>query len=90
MRRILTVLIFSSFCLHPQTPPPPQTARQALIEMFFGSSSDHLERHLSDVIRRSFQKFTTSSGPSLLAELSAIAAQAKAADLQTFDTGPAF
>jgi TonB family protein len=73
-----------------QTPPPPQTARQALIEMFFGQSADHLQKHLPDVTRRSFQKMDTGNGQSLLTEFSMLASQAKAAGagFQTFDTGP--
>ena len=71
-------------------PPPPQTARQALIEMFFGQSADHLQKHLPDITRRSFQKMDTGNGQSLLTEFSMIAAQAKASGtgFQTFDTGP--
>ena len=73
-----------------QTPPPPLTARQALIEMFFGQSADHLQKHLPDVTRRSFQKMDTGNGQSLLTEFSMLASQAKAAGagFQTFDTGP--
>lgn len=86
----LLVFVMCSLSLSAQDSPPPQTARQALIEMFFGSAPDHLEKHLPTITRRSFQKFATADGPSLLAEISAIAAQAKAAGpaLQTFDTGP--
>jgi hypothetical protein len=39
-----------------QTPPPPQTARQALIEMFFGTGPNHLEKHLPDVTRNALKK----------------------------------
>src|SRR5438045_4212749 len=73
-----------------QTPPPPQTARQALIEMFFGTAPNHLEKHLPDVTRKSLQKLDTGDGRSLLSEFSMLATQAKSggANLQTFDTGP--
>src|SRR6266496_872162 len=86
----LLVFVMCSLSLSAQDSPPPQSARQALIEMFFGSAPDHLEKHLPTITRRSFQKFATADGPSLLAEISAMAAQAKAAGpaLQTFDTGP--
>lgn len=94
MRRLaislIVILTISSAALHAQTQPPPQTARQALIEMFFGSSANHLEKHLPDITRKSFQKMSGGNGQTLLAQFSMIASQAKAlgAGLQTFDTGP--
>ncbi len=69
---------------------PPQTARQALIEMFFGTAANHLEKHLPEVTRRSFQKLGSANGQNFLAEFSMFASQAKASGtaFQTFDTGP--
>src|SRR5216683_5702841 len=71
-------------------PPPPQTARQALIEMFFGTAANHLEKHLPDVTRKTFKRMDSGNGQSFLGEFSSLAIQAKAsgAALQTFDTGP--
>jgi hypothetical protein len=71
-------------------PPPPQTARQALIEMFFGTAANHLEKHLPDVTRKAFKRMDSGNGQSFLSEFSMLAIQAKAggAALQTFDTGP--
>ena len=70
-------------------PPPPQTARQALIEMFFGTSANHLEKHLPDVTRKTFQRMDSGNGQSFLSEFSMLATQAKAegAAFQIFDTG---
>jgi hypothetical protein len=58
--------------------------------MFLGQRADHLQKHLPDVTRRSFQKMDTGNGQSLLTEFSMLASQAKAAGagFQTFDTGP--
>ena len=86
----LAILISSS--LQAQTAPPaaaPQTARQALIEMFFGQAPDHLEKHLPDITRRSFQKLGGASGQSSLGALSLLATQAKTGKekFETFDTG---
>ncbi len=36
--KIIALLVFGSVNLWTQNAPPPQTARQALIEMFFGKS----------------------------------------------------
>jgi hypothetical protein len=92
MRRPLVAAIAVLACslLPAQTPPPPQSARQALIEMFFGSAPNHLEKHLPDVTRKTLQKLDFGDGRSLLSQFSMIAAQAKTggANLQTFDTGP--
>ena len=73
-----------------QTPPPPQTARQALIEMFFGTAPNHLEKHLPDTTRNAFKKMSGANGMSMLDEFSMFANMAKArgAKFETFDTGP--
>src|SRR6266700_7452992 len=74
----------------PAQAPSDQTARQALIEMFFGQAANHLEKHLPDVTRKTFQRMDSGNGQSFLSEFSMLAAQAKSAGaaLQTFDTGP--
>jgi TonB family protein len=68
----------------------PQTARQALIEMFFGQAADHLEKHLPEITRHSMNKLSSPGGENYLSEFSSIAMQARAggAKFQTFDTGP--
>jgi len=38
---VAIVLITCSRFAAPQTAPPPQSARQALIEMFFGTAPNH-------------------------------------------------
>jgi len=84
------IAVFACSLLSAQTQAPPQTARQALIEMFFGSTPNHLEKHLPDVTRKTLQKLESGDGRSLLSELSMCSAMAKAggANVQTFDTGP--
>src|SRR5258708_505185 len=71
-------------------PPLPQTARQALIEMFFGTAANHLEKHLPNLTRKTFQRMDSGNGQSFLGEFSMLATQAKAAGagFQSFDTGP--
>ena len=86
---LLPLLLLSSF-VPAQTPPAPQTARQALIEMFFGTAPNHLEKHLSDATRNAFKKMSGTGGMSMLDEFSAFANMAKAGGpkFETFDTGP--
>jgi hypothetical protein len=97
MRRLLAVVVVPLLAplLSAQNggalnPPPPQTARQALIEMFFGTAANHLEKHLPDVTRKTFKRMDSGNGRSFLQDFSTFAEQAKAggAALQTFDTGP--
>lgn len=70
--------------------PAPQSARQALIEMFFGTKPNHLERHLPDVTKKSFARMNSSESQNLLSELSSLSSQMQAsgAKIQSFDTGP--
>ncbi len=87
----LALLVSSS--VGGQTPPSqaaaPQTARQALIEMFFGQAPDHLERHLPDVTRQAFQNLEGADGQSALGAFAALAKQAQGGKekFETFDTG---
>ena len=74
----------------PSQAAPPQTARQALIEMLFGQAPGHVEKHLPDVTRQTFKKLGEANGQSLPGIFSAMATQAKAggSKLETFDAGP--
>jgi hypothetical protein len=74
-----------------QTSQPPQSARQALLEMFFGQGPNHLEKHLPEITKKALRPLDSGGGPSFLTELGAIGMQAKAAgggNLQTMETGP--
>jgi hypothetical protein len=87
---MISVLLFSSLAAAQTAATAPQSARQALIEMFFGTAPNHLERHLPDVTRKSFMRMSSSESQTLLAELSSLSSQVKAsgAKLEMFDTGP--
>jgi TonB family protein len=69
-----------------------QTARQALIEMFFGQAPDHIEKHLPDITRRTFEKLGGANDQSGLGMFSVLAAQSKAGknNFETFETGSTF
>jgi hypothetical protein len=70
--------------------PPPQSPREALLEMFFGTAPDHLDRHLPEIARQAFLRLEKTGGRSFLDEVSAIGMHAKAdsGGLQTLATGP--
>jgi len=85
---LLPLLLSTS--LHGQTQQAPQTARQALIEMFFGSAPNHLEKHLSASTRDTFKRMSGEGGMSLLDEFSMFTNMTKSGGLkfETFDSGP--
>jgi TonB family protein len=99
MRRLLVaVAVFLSGCVsaqvvsaqaQPSQPQPSQTARQALIEMFFGAAANHMEKHLPDTTRKTLHRMGSASGEDTLAQLSMFSMQAKmmGPGFQTFDTG---
>src|SRR5262249_26208185 len=73
------LLIFSLLVLLPslligQAPQTPQSARQALLEMFFGSASDHLEKHLPDTTRKTLKRLDSGDGQNMLAQISMFSA----------------
>jgi TonB family protein len=67
-----------------------QTARQALIEMFFGESANHMEKHLPDVTKKSLKKFSGPGGENYLSQISMMASQIRrsGAKIEILDTGP--
>src|ERR1700691_856637 len=76
----------------PSQPAPPQTARQALIEMCFGQAPGHFEKHLPDITRQTFEKLGGENRQGVPVLFSMLAAQSKSGrdKLETFDTGPTF
>lgn len=73
-----------------QTQAMPQSARQALIEMFFSKTPGTLEKHLPEATRAAVRQASTGSAASAFNTFSMIASQiqAQGGELQTFDTGP--
>jgi hypothetical protein len=95
MRKICFVLlaaIAASFSSQAQTltpAQPPQTARQALIEMFTGKSPDALTKHLPEVASRALIRKGEGSGNSIVQRISMISQQFVAqGHFETFDVGP--
>jgi hypothetical protein len=85
-------LLVFSLCLSPsnlaaQVRPAPQTARQALLEMFFSKTPGTFEQHLPEATRAAMHK--GSADTSMLGSLSLLTSQmhAQGQDFQTFDTG---
>jgi hypothetical protein len=89
-------LIFSSVFVLPfgsqfaNAQATPQTARQALLEMFFSKTPGTFEKHLPQATRAALRKAGTTSGASMLTGFSAVTTQlsARGQQLQTFEAGP--
>jgi hypothetical protein len=70
--------------------PVPQTARQALLEMFFSKTPGTFEKHLPQATREALRKARANSGASMLDGFSLMTSQltAQGQQLQTFEAGP--
>ena len=95
MRQVCCVLVVafaSSISLQGQTTPqpPPQTARQALIEMFLGKSADALQKHLPEVARKALVRKSDTPETSLVQKIAMIGQQMTALGehVESFDVGP--
>jgi hypothetical protein len=96
-KRLLAVIFSSAFVVtnlsaHPsaEAQPAPQTARQALLEMFFSKTSGTFEKHLPLATRAALRKAGATSGASMFSGLPALTRQLSAhgQPLQTFEAGP--
>src|SRR5579864_5221871 len=94
MRQVLSALALTlaATSLTAQTlqTPPPQSARQALIEMFLGKGENDLAKHLADITRKALIRKDESAESSIVLRIAAagrsMAAQGRT--VETFDTGP--
>ncbi len=70
-------------------PPPPQTARQAWIEMFMGKSPDAFVRHLPTVANQALLRKGENAETSMVQKIAMIGHQfAAQGHVETFDEGP--
>jgi len=69
--------------------PPPQTARQALIEMFMGKGPDSFVKHLPKVASQALIRKGENPETSMVQKISMIGYQIAAqGHVETFDEGP--
>jgi hypothetical protein len=92
MRKLAAVFLSLIMCnlglwARGETQPAPQTARQALMDMFFSKEPGTFLKHLPAVTRATLEK---SGALSSLQQYSALAGQlqTQGKSLQTFETGP--
>jgi hypothetical protein len=92
---VSSILLISAISLNAQTAqpiqptPPPQSPRQALLEMFLGTTADHLEKHLPEIAKKAFHQLQSGGNMMYLTEISGLGAQAKGTGgLQIMETGP--
>ena len=84
------ILIGCLHCTAANGAPAPQTARQALLEMFFSQTPGTLEKHLPEVTRAALKKAQAGSSASLLSAFTGFtsAMQARGQQWQTYEAGP--
>jgi len=72
------------------TPPPPQSARQALIEMFLGKGENDFQKHLPDATRQTLIHKGEDPDSSVILKISTVGRQlvAQGQHIETFDEGP--
>ncbi len=88
---LLAVMLAGCISLHAQTSaPPPQTARQALIEMFLSKNPEDFAKHLPDAARQSLIHKGETAESSLVLRISQVGRQMTSSreHVETFDTGP--
>jgi hypothetical protein len=100
MQRIFITLatsLFPAVFLHAQTQPPltpkgpPQTARQALIEMFVGKAPDAFEKHLPDAARKMLISRGENAETSIVKKIAMAGRQmSSSGHFETFDEGSQF
>jgi len=92
LRTYLVVLLVltGNVLVAAQTQPPPQTARQALIEMFTGKSPDAFEKHLPEAARHTLIHKGDSEQTSWVLQFAAASRELSASGkhVETFDAGP--
>ena len=98
MRRMCTILcvaLAGCISLRAQTSatqatPPPQSARQALIEMFMGKGADDFTKHLPEAARQELIHKGEAPETSVVLRISTIGRQmvAQGEHIETFDAGP--
>jgi len=72
----IIALLAASVVAGAQTQPPPQTARQALLEMFFSKSPKAMQKHLPDEALDIFAKTDSGLTPMILSQISSFQQQA--------------
>jgi len=87
------VFVIASISVSAQLPtpaPPPQTARQALIEMFLGKGDNNFAKHLPEAARQALIHKGDNQETSTVLRISTIGRQlvAQGEHIETFDAGP--
>jgi len=90
MKTLLGLILGGALLASASPQPAPQTARQALIEMFFSKTPGTLEKHLPEATRAALRKAANGSPTSMLDGFATLTSQlqARGQSLQTFEAGP--
>src|SRR5436305_440050 len=89
----LVAAILCGIPLHSQTatPPPPQSARQALLEMLFGKGENDFQKHLPEDARQTLIRKGETPETSTILRVSTFGQMfSQGKKVETFETGPIF
>ena len=70
--KIITFLAISVVASAQTQPPPPRTARQAVLEMLFGKLPKLFERHIPENALEIFNKIDAGLAPMVIAQFSGL------------------
>ena len=80
-----------SLCAQTATPPPPQSARQALLEMLFGKGENDFKKHLPEDARQILVRKGETPETSTILRVSTFGQMfSQGKKVETFETGPIF
>ena len=86
---MLAILLAAAVIASAQPQPMPQTARQALIDMFFGKVAGSFEKHLPEATLAAIHKADPGSVGSMFSLFSMLSAQAHSTGhIESFEAGP--
>ena len=89
LRRISVLVALFALAVLTSSQPMPQTARQALIEMFFGKVTGSFEKHLPEATLAAIHKAQPGSMGSMFSLFSMLSAQAHSTGhIESFEAGP--
>jgi len=95
MRPVCSILLLAlagnlSLSAQSVTPPPPQSARQALLEMFFGKGENDFQKHLPEDARQTLIHKGETPETSTILRISTIGRQmtGQSQHFEIFETGP--
>ncbi len=90
IRPAMLLVLTTGPSLQAQTQPPPQSARQALIEMFLSNNPDAFEKHMPEIAKKTLLRKDDTPETSVVRKVAMLGHELASQNghFETFDTGP--